>query len=155
MSTSGSADQGAAEGPARPLPAPDERSAGFWAALAEHRLVMRRCQKCGWLSYPPDVICASCLSPERAFDWQAVSGRGVLRSWTVVHTAFLPGFAPYVPYVVAAVELEEQPGLRLTARLAAPPGSGLPGLEYGRPVETEFEDLSQGVTVPVFRLVMA
>jgi uncharacterized protein len=68
----------------------------------------------------------------------------------VIRTAFLPGFAPYVPYVVAAAELIEQPGLRLVAGLAADPGSGL---VYGAPVETVFEDVADGVAVPLFRLL--
>jgi len=134
----------------RPIPVADARSAGFWQAASEHRLAMQRCARCGWLSYPPDTICSSCLSPEGSFAWETVSGRGALRSWTVIRTAFLPGFAPYVPYVVAAAELTEQAGLRLVARLAGEPG---PGLVYGAPVETVFEDVAEGVAVPMLRLL--
>lgn len=152
MSTSERAERTAVH--PRPVPVPDELSGGFWAAAARHRLAIRRCERCGWMSYPPDVVCASCLSPDRSFSWQEVSGRGTLRSWTIVHTAFLPGFAPYVPYVVAAAELEEQPGLRFTARLLDGPDAPL---KYGAPVETDFEDVPErngaGVTIPVLRLV--
>jgi uncharacterized OB-fold protein len=148
MSISAPAEPGTAPVPPRPVPVPDERSNGFWEAAARHVLAIQRCADCGWLSYPPDTVCASCLSPTRDFHWQEVSGRGVLRSWTVVHTAFLPGFAPYVPYVVVAVELEEQPGLRVTARLLD--GSD-PPLAYGAPAHIDFEDVAPGVSIPVFR----
>jgi uncharacterized OB-fold protein len=126
------------------------RSAAFWAAAADHRLAVQRCTHCGWLSYPPDTICANCLSTSASFDWRTVSGRGTLRSWTVIRTAFLPGFAPYVPYIVAAAELAEQAGLRMVARLSGDPGSGL---VYGAPVETVFEDVAGGVAIPMLRLL--
>jgi uncharacterized OB-fold protein len=139
------------EGPAaRPVPLPDERSQGFWEAAARHVLAIQRCSNCGWLSYPPDVVCANCLLPERDFRWEPVSGRGTLRTWTVVRTAFLPGFSAYVPYVVAAAELVEQPGLRVTARLLDGPEARL---RYGAAVDTTFEDMADGVSIPVFRLV--
>ena len=134
----------------RPVPVPDASSAGVWQAAADHRLVVQRCTNCGWLSYPPDVICSRCLTTRPLFEWQPVSGRGTLRSWTVVHTAFLPGFTPYVPYVVAAAELVEQGGLRLFARLVDAPEAML---TYGAAVETVFEDVADGVAIPVFRLL--
>lgn len=138
--------------PLPPLPAPDALSAGFWQAANAGRLVVQECTECGWLAYPPDAVCPGCLTPKRSFRWRQVSGRGVLRSWTVVHTAFLPWFGPLVPYVVAAAELEEQGGLRLTARLADPPGTPL---AYGAPVDTVFEELADGVAVPLIRLTPA
>jgi uncharacterized protein len=134
----------------RPVPVRDARSAGFWEAAAGHRLAVQRCENCSWLSYPPDAICARCLSPDGPFVWHPVSGRGTLRAWTTVRTAFLPGFAPYVPYVVAAVELAEQGGLRVVARMASEPESTL---VYGAPVETVFDDVADGLTIPMFRLL--
>jgi uncharacterized OB-fold protein len=134
----------------RPVPVADSQSGGFWAAAAEHRLAIQRCTNCDWLSYPPDILCARCYSPQRSFRWETVSGRARLRSWTVVRTAFLPGFAPYVPYVVAAAELQEQAGLRMAARLVDGPDAAL---SYGAAVETVFDDMVAGVAVPMFRLV--
>jgi uncharacterized protein len=95
-------------------------------------------------------VCARCLSASGPFEWHPVSGRGTLRSWTTVRTAFLPGFAPYVPYVVGAVELVEQRGLRLVARMANDRESIL---AYGAPVETVFDDVAEGLAIPMFRLI--
>jgi uncharacterized protein len=134
----------------RPIPSADTRSSGFWEATAEHRLTVQRCANCGWLSYPPDSVCARCLSPNGSFVWHAVSGRGTLRSWTTIRIAFLPGFASYVPYVVAAAELAEQRGLRLVARMASEPESTP---VYGAPVETVFDDVAEGIAIPMFRLL--
>lgn len=131
------------------MPVPDAVSEGFWRAAARHELVIQRCTACGWYVHPPDMICANCLSPERSFEFSPVSGRGRLRSWTVMHDAFLPGFRPDVPYVVADVELDEQPGLRLIAVLVDGPDAAL---ALGAPVEVVFEDVAEGVAVPHFRL---
>jgi len=111
--------------------------------------VVQECSSCGWMAYPPDVLCPNCLSRDRQFHWRPLEGRGVLRSWTVVRTAFLPGFAPDTPYVVAVAEMAEQRGLRLTARLQDGP---VPGLAYGAPVTTEFASLDDETKVPVLRL---
>lgn len=139
--------------PARkPLPVPDPLSEDFWRAAASHALALQRCAACGWYAHPPDVICANCLSPERAFRAEPVSGRGRIRSWTVMHDAFLPGFRPDVPYVVVDVELEEQPGLRMIGQLVEA-GTGAPAL--GAPVQVTFDDVAEGIAVPQFRLAPA
>jgi hypothetical protein len=68
-------------------------------------------------------------------------------TWTIVHQAFLPAFAADVPYVVAEVELAEQEGLRMVARLVgARPGD----LAVGTPVEVAFDDVAPGIAVPRF-----
>lgn len=135
---------------ARPVPVPDERSAGFWAAAARHQLTASCCDHCGWLAYPPTIVCHRCSTVPAAFHDQPVSGRGRLVTWTVLHTAFLPAFAPDLPYVVADVELVEQPGLRLVAYLLDGPEADL---ALGAPIEVVFEDVEAGVAVPRVRLV--
>ncbi|HZA77275.1 MAG TPA: OB-fold domain-containing protein [Acidimicrobiales bacterium] len=133
----------------KPIPAPDPESEEFWAAAASHVLAIQRCTNCGWYAYPPNIVCTNCLSPEPAFRHEPVSGRGRVKTWTVVHHAFLPGFAPDLPYVVAEVELEEQEGLRMIARLVdAEPGD----LTLGAPVEVVFDDVAEGIAVPHFAL---
>jgi uncharacterized OB-fold protein len=137
---------------AKPIPVPDAASEGFWAAAASHVLAIQRCAGCGWYAYPPNVVCNNCLSPEPSFRYEPVSGRGRITTWTVVHRAFLPGFATDVPYVVAEVELEEQGGLRMIARLVgAEPGD----LTIGAPVEVVFDDVADGTAVPHFTPVAA
>jgi uncharacterized OB-fold protein len=97
---------------------------------------------------PPDVVCIACGSTDPAYDFTPVSGRGVVRSWTVVRQAFLPGFD--VPFVLVDVELSEQAGLRHIGRL-------LDGVEadlhIGAQVRVAFEDLADGIAVPAFELV--
>ncbi|HUJ66339.1 MAG TPA: OB-fold domain-containing protein, partial [Acidimicrobiales bacterium] len=95
----------------RPPPQPDSTTKFFWDAAADHRLVLQRCSTCGFREYPPEVVCTECQGED--FEYAALSGRGTLFSFAVVERAFHPGFVAHLPYVVAMVELVEQPGLRL------------------------------------------
>lgn len=133
----------------RPLPVPDEHSAAFWRAAAEHVLTVARCARCGQFAVPPDVVCPHCGSTDPAFTFVPVSGAGRVRSWTVVRQAFLPGFEDDLPFVLVDVELVEQPDLRMIGRLLD--GVGAP-VTVGAPVVAAFEDLAPGVAVPAFEL---
>ncbi|CAO5160599.1 DNA-binding protein [Frankia sp. AiPs1] len=133
--------------PSRPLPVPDEVSATYWEAAARHVLTVARCGTCATYVIPPDQICPACGSSDPGFAFAPVSGRGVVRSWTVVRQAFLPGFE--VPFVLVDVELAVQAGLRTIGRLVD--GVDAP-LVLGAAVEVAFEDVTPEVSVPAFRL---
>ncbi len=133
----------------RPLPVPDPLSEGYWQAAARHELAIARCGQCGMFAHPPGAVCCACGSTDPRFEWMTVSGKGRLRSWTVVRQALLPGFADLVPYVTVDVELDEQAGLRIIGRLLDGPGSPL---ALGARVTACFEDIAPGVAVPAFRL---
>jgi hypothetical protein len=74
--------------------------------------------------------------------FEPVSGRGELYSYIVVRYPAFP--AHDLPYVVGLVELEEQEGLRLPARLAVAPGQAKIGMRLI--VEAE---VPAGATYPV------
>lgn len=131
----------------RPVPVPDEVSAPHWQAAAEHQLTIAKCAQCGSYSHPPDVVCEHCGSITPDFQFSAVDGGGVIRSWTVVRQSFLPGFD--TPYLLVDVELDAQPGLRFVARLLDEIGVAL---SIGARVTVAFEDIAEGVAVPAFRL---
>jgi uncharacterized protein len=133
----------------KPVPVPDASSEGFWTAAAAHSLAIQRCEHCGHFTHPPAIVCPACCSTEPSFRFAPVSGRGVIKTWTIMHDAFLPAFRSEVPYVVVDVELEEQPGLRVVGRLV---DGANPLLEIGATVETVFDDVAPGIAVPAFRL---
>jgi uncharacterized OB-fold protein len=133
----------------RPVPVPDALSAPYWEAAAAHVFTVARCSRCRSFTIPVDVVCPHCHSTDPAFAFEAVSGRGVIRSWTTVHQSFLPGFDDDLPFVLVDVELDEQPELRLIGRLLD--GSEV-GLGIGDRVRVQFEDLAPGVAVPAFEL---
>jgi uncharacterized protein len=134
----------------RPLPVPDESSAPFWAATARHVLTVARCGKCDTLTLPPEVVCTACGSTDPAYEFTPVSGRAVVRSWTVVRQAFLPGFDCEVPFVLVDVELAEQADLRLIGRLL----DGVDAeLRIGAQVRVAYEDLTDEISLYAFELV--
>jgi uncharacterized OB-fold protein len=145
----GTASDGSATAPVRPVPVPDERSAPYWEAAAEHVLAIARCSRCRAWAMPPDVTCPRCLSTDPAFVFEPVSGRGTVRSWTVMRQSFLPGFAEDVPFLLVDVELAEQAELRMVGRLLDGPDAPV---RLGDPVTVAFEDVAPGVSVPAWTL---
>jgi hypothetical protein len=128
---------------------PDEQSATYWEAAADHVLTLAQCSQCGLFTMPPDVVCPHCRSVDPRFRFAPVSGRGVIRAWTVMRESFLPGFEGDVPFVLVDVEVDEQPDLRLIGRLV----DGVRAeLHLGARVRPAFEDVAPGVAVPAFAL---
>ncbi|WP_405182679.1 OB-fold domain-containing protein [Nocardia sp. NBC_01377] len=136
----------------RPVPAPDARSAPYWAASARHTLVAARCARCLRFAVPPDEVCPHCGSTDPAFTFESLSGDGFVRSWTVIRQSFLPGFADDIPFVLVDVELAEQTELRMIGRLLDGPRARL---RIGDPVRVAFEDLGSDVAIPAFTLAGA
>jgi hypothetical protein len=135
---------------AKPLPVPDELSAGYWEAAAAGTLALPRCAVCGRYALPPTAVCPNCGSTDPRFRAQPVDGGGTIRSWTVVRDAFLPGYAGDVPYVLVDVELDAQADLRMIGRLVDGPDAAL---AVGDPVTVTFDQLAEGVAVPSFARV--
>ena len=102
-------------GPPPPFPLMDALTEPFWQGASEGKLMIQRCQKCGFYVHPPRPVCRDCLSMELAPE--QVSGRGELYTWVIVEQAFQPFFADKLPYVWALVELVEQPGLRVVTNV--------------------------------------
>ena len=127
----------------RPIPALEPLTEAFWRACRAGRLEFARCGPCGFFIHPPRPICPRCRGHE--LERRAVSGRGRLHSYTVNHQRWYPG--QEVPYVIALVELVEQPGLRLTSNLVHCP---LDRLAIGMAVRVVFEPVSDEIALPLF-----
>jgi uncharacterized protein len=140
------------DSPGKPPPVPDERSEDYWRSTSDGVLALQRCTHCGHFAHPPVLVCPACQDPHPSFRFEPVSGRGVIRTWTVMHMAFLPAFEADVPWVIVHVELEEQPGLRFLATLVDGPDAEF---TIGSPVEVVFETLPGGLVLPQFQLVRA
>lgn len=96
-----------------PQPDPDLDSAGFWTATASGELRMCRCGTCGLWHQPPLERCRRCAAPTM---FEPVAGTGTIYTFVVQRQAAVVGCTD-VPYVVALVDLDEQPGLRLPGRI--------------------------------------
>jgi uncharacterized OB-fold protein len=127
-----------------PQPLADAITLPFWQAAAEHRLVVQRCTGCGHTWLPPAPICPECRST--ASDWQTVSGRGELYTYTVVHRPIAA--QQTLPFVIAVIALEGAGGVRMISNLVeAAPAE----IAIGMPVEVVWEDMSADLAIPRFR----
>jgi uncharacterized protein len=94
----------------------DHDNAAHYLGLLERRLLINRCDDCGHWHHPPRSVCPRCWS--RSVTATEVSGRGVIAMLTFLHhRRRRAGEVGDEPYPVVAVELTEQPGLRVAATI--------------------------------------
>jgi hypothetical protein len=116
-------------------PVPDEDSAGYWAALREHHILLQRCTGCAETRFPRMPGCPRCGSD--GFADVEVRGTGKVYSWIVIHRP-LGGLTPdQLPRTIVTVELDE--GCRVLGRLVSSSGDA-DGVGVDLPVEPLFVD---------------
>ncbi|MGE0539842.1 MAG: Zn-ribbon domain-containing OB-fold protein [Dehalococcoidia bacterium] len=141
------------------MPAADHEIRPYFEAARQGRMVLKQCNDCNLLRYPPGAACPWCNSLD--FEWSEVSGRGTIHSYEIVTQAIQPGFADWVPYPVVLVELDEQrgvptsdEGLRVIANLVTdefrPEAEA--NVAIGKRVHAVFQPLDDEVALPQFTL---
>src|SRR5581483_10256016 len=128
----------------RPVPSPSPETQPFWDGCAKGQLLLQRCTQCGAYRHPPSPICAACLSTED--EWLPASGRGTVYTFSIVRQALARAWQPFVPYVVAVIELKEGP--RVVSNVV---GIEPEAVQIGMGVEVVFEPISDAITLPLFR----
>lgn len=127
-----------------PPPMADGITLPWWQAAAEHRLVVQRCTACGETRLPPSPVCSECRSTDS--DWQEISGRGEIYTYTCVHRPIAAG--QDLPFIIAVIALEDSGGLRIISNIVdAQPDR----LKIGLAVDVVWEDMSDELTLPRFR----
>ena len=134
------------DAPFRVLPQLTDHNREFWTAGARGELRFWRCGDCGFYIHPPQPICP--IDHSKNLKVEAVSGRATLTTYSVNYQNWMPG--PELPYIVAIIEIVEQPSLRLTTNLVncAPEAARI-----GMPVRVTFEhhpDPAGDVYLPLF-----
>ncbi len=131
----------------KPLPRITPDSQPFWDGCKAHRLMLPYCRDCQTPHLPAGPVCPFCFSDR--LEWREASGRGTISTWTVVHQPWFAAFRDDIPYNVVQIELEEGP--RLTTSIV---GAANTALRVGLAVRVTFEDISDSITLPRFRLDM-
>ena len=126
--------------PLRPAPLLTDENEGFWAAAAEGRLAIQRCDACGRWQHPPRAMCPACHST--ALSFVDVAGTGEVYSWSLLHHPQHPSFS--YPVVAVLVTLDEGPRL-LSNLVGVEPAE----VRVGLPVQVTFAPTAGG-DVPVF-----
>lgn len=102
----------------------DHVNKAYYKGLLCHELLANRCRDCGRWHTPLRPICPNCWSPRVVPT--PVSGHGTVHLLTLLHQGPpATGVAYSPPWPLAAVELVEQPGLRVTATLVDCPREDL------------------------------
>jgi len=125
---------------------PDVWTEPFWAAAAEHRLVVPRCTRCGTFRFPPSAFCWRCQA--QAVEWVERSGRGTIYSYTIVWHPVLPDLADSVPFAPVVVELPDTDHVRVVGALTE---ATTAVARVGLDVELVWRDVRDGETVPTWR----
>lgn len=114
----------------------------FWDEVANHRFTLQQCQDCSeWIFYPR-AHCPHCFGSHLV--WKEASGKGTLKSWSIVHRAGHPAWQAKAPYVVGVVELEEGPSL--LSHILVPSEE----LTYRMPLRVSYEQIG-AYTLPFFK----
>jgi uncharacterized OB-fold protein len=131
--------------PTPPSPVSEYYAAFFWEYARRHQLAIQRCDRCHRYQHWPSPVCRYCSSFE--LSPAVVSGRGRLYTYTVTMQSFHPYFDDKIPMLLAVIELDEQPGLKLVANLLCREDE----VRIGMRVEVVFQDVSDELTLPQFR----
>lgn len=133
------------EQPMRPVPALTPENEFFWTSGSDGELRFQRCQDCATYLHPPLPVCSNCLS--KNIEAEAVSGKAKVAAFTINYQQWHPAFQP--PYIVAIVEIDEAPYVRLTTNII---NCDLDKVEIGMPVRVVFEHVND-VWLPLFEPV--
>ena len=96
-----------------PLPSTDTLTKPFWDATKEGRLIIPRCNTCSRLFFYPREVCPHCFSTD--LDWQEVSGKGRVYSYTHVRQSAHPYFQSANGHIYAIIQLNE--GIKMPSNI--------------------------------------
>lgn len=103
-------------------PAVDADSGEFWSALKRGELRLQYGRTANRWQFPPLEVCRH--TGER-LEWWIVGTGGSIFSYIIQHSPVADGFEALLPYVIALVELDDAPGVRLPLRIEGSNGDGV------------------------------
>jgi len=130
--------------PDYPLPDVDDPiMRPFWDGARAGKLMLQREKTSGRAFWPPKPMY---WKGGDRLEWFEASGRGTIYSYVVGYEPFLPAFKHLLPHIMVLVELEEGP--RLVGYMV---DCRPEGMAFGMRVRVVFEQLTERVTLPVWR----
>lgn len=131
---------------AKPLPTLNDLNRPFWDGAKQGELKLQRCDDCGHVRYPIQIVCPQCLSDNAT--WTKVSGRGAVYSCLTFHQVYNKAFANDVPYNVSLIQLDEGP--RMYSNVIGVPTHQV---KVGDVVQVCFDAVTEDITIPRFKHV--
>jgi len=130
--------------PDYPLPDVDDPiMRPFWDGARAGKLMLQREKTSGRAFWPPKPMY---WKGGDRLEWFEASGRGTIYSYVVGYEPFLPAFKHLLPHIMVLVELDEGP--RLVGYMV---DCRPEGMAFGMRVRVVFEQLTERVTLPVWR----
>jgi hypothetical protein len=78
----------------------------YWREIPQrYRLEAARCKKCGYLAFPPRLICPQCQN--REFETIRLKDEGRIISYTIIRVPPEP-FVDQAPYAIGIIELDDK-----------------------------------------------
>ena len=130
----------------KPLPIIDDDNREYWEYCKKHELRMQKCQNCGYIRFPPSLICPQCHSMDT--DWIKLRGKGKIYSFVIYRTPYHPSYTDDIPYTVAIIQLDEGP--RMESNIT---DCKVEDIRIDMPVEVYFDDVTGEVSLPKFKPV--
>ena len=128
---------------------PDEINKPFFDAANEGRLVVQSCTNSDRLYFPPRPASEICGEGESVV-WKEVSGRGTIYNYCVVYDCPVASLKEDLPFNLAVIMLDEDPGILMYSHLPGVPPDEVP---VGAAVRVIFEETANGQKVPEWVLV--
>ena len=128
----------------KPLPYVDEDNAQYWEYCKQHELRMQKCNQCGHVRFPCEIICPQCHSMD--YEWARMSGKGTIYSWVVFQRCYHEAYKDDIPYAVGIIKLAEGPKMESNIIGIKPED-----IKMGMPVELYFDDVTPGWALPKFK----
>ena len=132
----------------KPIPKPSPLTQPFWDGAKEGKFMLPRCTDCNRVHWYPRHICPFCHSMN--LEWIEGSGEGRIHTFAVQVRAF-GGWAAEVPFVTAYIDLDE--GDRMVTVLRGVDPTKPESINIGSKVKVEFEEASDDIHIPFFRVV--
>lgn len=126
----------------RKLPVLEPETAFFWTSGQSGQLQIQRCGDCGHWQHPPLPCCPVCHQQNVAP--KNVAGSGRVATFTINHEPWVPNMT--VPFVFAAIELDEQPELYVFSNVLC----AIDEIEIGMRVRVCFEQHGD-IYLPLFQ----
>jgi uncharacterized OB-fold protein len=108
----------------------------YWREIPQrYRYEAAKCQNCGYISFPPRVVCPQCGG--RSFATTKLAETGELLTYTIIRVPPAP-FEDQSPYALGIAKLDD--GVRLMAQVV---DFDFAALKVGARVRLEFRRISE------------
>ncbi|MFJ7638200.1 Zn-ribbon domain-containing OB-fold protein [Peribacillus sp. NPDC046944] len=129
----------------KPIPVKTQDNTPYWDGADRHELILQKCNSCQEYSHPPGPSCAKCGSTELSWESQGSDINGKVYSYIISYRPFLPGFQDDLPLIIAIVELDKLPDVKLIGNIQQCPTDDV---HIGMQVKMTWEKMTEERSLP-------